>query len=313
MSVAIETEGLVRRFGTRTAVNELSFRAEAGEVFGLLGPNGAGKTTLVRLLNGVLKADAGRAHVLGCDPQTQGDALRRRSGVLTETPSIYERLTARQNLHFFGTLYGVPEADLARRTDALLEQFGLHDRADDRAGGFSKGMKQRLALARTLIHQPDILFFDEPTAGLDPEAAQQVTDLIAQYSGADGRTVFLCTHNLDEAGRLCDRVGILNHGRLLAVGKPDDLGRNLWDGQWVDIGLQTPPPTGLDAALRGVAGATQVQIKGAALAVQVRDESVIPAVVSAAAAAGAQILRVTPRAHSLHDIYFKLQAEAEAS
>jgi ABC-2 type transport system ATP-binding protein len=174
-------------------------------------------------------------------------------------------------------------------------------------------MKQRLALARTLIHQPDILFFDEPTAGLDPEAAQQVTDLIAQYSGADGRTVFLCTHNLDEAGRLCDRVGILNHGRLLAVGKPDDLGRNLWDGQWVDIGLTAPPPAGLDAALMGVAGATQVQIKGAALAVQVRDESVIPAVVSAAAAAGAQILRVTPRAHSLHDIYFKLQAEAEAS
>ncbi len=311
-SPAIQTDHLTRRFGDRTAVNQVSFNAEMGEVFGLLGPNGAGKTTLVRLLNGVLDISEGTARVLGCDPKTQGDELRQHTGVLTETPSLYERLTARDNLRFFGTLYNVPEAELEGRVDTLLEQFGLADRADDRAGSFSKGMKQRLALARTLVHQPQLLFFDEPTAALDPEASRQVTDLIAELSRKAGRTVFLCTHNLDEAGRLCDRVGIINHGRMLAVGTPAALAGELWQALWVDFTLRTAPEADFLNRINALPGVGDATLDDLKLGVQVSAEDAIPGVVAGVAAAGGQIMRVNPREHSLEEIYFRLQAEAKA-
>ena len=144
--------------------------------------------------------------------------MRRRTGVLTETPSLYESLSARENLRFFGDLYGVAEEALPGRVDALLEEFGLADRADDRAGTYSKGMRQRLALARTLLHEPRILFLDEPTAGLDPAASRMVNDLIQRLAAQGGHTIFLCTHNLAEAQRLCDRIGVIDRGTLRAVG-----------------------------------------------------------------------------------------------
>jgi ABC-2 type transport system ATP-binding protein len=309
-SPAIETERLVRRFGERAAVNEVSFSVETGEVFGLLGPNGAGKTTLVRLLNGVLESSGGSARVLGYDPMTQGDELRKHTGVLTETPSIYERLKARDNLRFFGTLYDVPEVELDRRVTDLLEEFGLAERANERTGGFSKGMKQRLALARTLVHRPQVLFFDEPTAALDPEAAQHVTDLIEQLSRKDGRTVFLCTHNLDEAGRLCDRVAVINQGRLLAVGKPAQLAGELWQGLWVDFTLYSAPGDDFLSAVKMLPGVTAATLDNLTLAVQVSAEDGIPGVVAGVVSAGGQIMRVAPREHSLQEIYFKLQREA---
>lgn len=310
MNPIIQTEQLTRRFGDRTAVDSVSLNIEPGEVFGLLGPNGAGKTTLVRLLNGILTPSGGSARINGCDPITDGDKVRAQTGVLTETPSIYERLTARDNLRFFGTLYNVPEADLDRRVNELLGRFGLQDRSNERVGGYSKGMKQRLALARTLIHQPKILYFDEPTAGLDPEAARDVTELIQELSRQDGRTVFLCTHNLDEAGRLCDRVAIINQGRLLAVGKPEQLARDLWQGLWVDFVLQTAPTPDFAQTVRNVPGVTGVNLDGVQLAVQVTAEDAIPGVIAGIAAAGALILRVNPREHSLQEIYFRLQEEA---
>ncbi len=194
MTNVIEMRELSREFGHVKALNGFSCDVHEGEVFGLLGPNGAGKTTTVRLLNGVLAPTSGQARVLGFDPVTQGTDLRRRTGVLTETPSLYERLTARDNLTIFGKLYGVKEPKLTARVNELLDLFGLAERADDRAGGFSKGMKQRLALARALLHEPELLFLDEPTAGLDPEAARHVMQLIAQLSRQKGRTVLLCTH-----------------------------------------------------------------------------------------------------------------------
>jgi len=310
MNPIIQTEQLTRRFGDRTAVDSVSLNIEPGEVFGLLGPNGAGKTTLVRLLNGILTPSGGSARINGCDPITDGDKVRAQTGVLTETPSIYERLTARDNLRFFGTLYNVPEADLDRRVNELLGRFGLQNRANERVGGYSKGMKQRLALARTLIHQPKILYFDEPTAGLDPEAARDVTELIQELSRQDGRTVFLCTHNLDEAGRLCDRVAIINQGRLLAVGKPEQLARDLWQGLWVDFVLQAAPTPDFEQKVRNVPGVTGINLDGVQLAVQVTAEDTIPGVIAGIAAAGALILRVNPREHSLQEIYFRLQEEA---
>jgi ABC-2 type transport system ATP-binding protein len=312
MTYTIQAENLARQFGSVRAVNDVSFEVEPGEVFGMLGPNGAGKTTLVRLLNGVIEPSAGTARVLGFDAMSQGHELRRYTGVLTETPALYERLTARDNLTFFGTLYGVPEAELPRRVDDLLECFGLKERADDRAGGYSKGMKQRLALARTLIHQPKVLFLDEPTAGLDPEAALQVTTLIEELSRQGGRTVFLCTHNLEEAQHLCDRVAVINQGRLLAVGTAEQLARGLWEGLWVDVTLQSAPEGDFCQRLRSIQGVLDVMGEGHNLSVQVQEEAVLPALVAGIVTAGGQILRVSPREHSLQEIYFKLQQEARS-
>lgn len=311
MGDAIHAAGLVRLFGDLRAVDGVTFHVAEGEVFGLLGPNGAGKTTLVRLLNGLLSASEGTARVLGCDPLAEGEAVRAQTGVLTETPSLYERLTARQNLLFFGRLYHVPEADLSRRIVDVLEQFGLAARVDDKVGGFSKGMKQRLALARTLIHRPKLLFFDEPTAGLDPEAARGVTELIENLSREDGRTVFLCTHNLTEAQRLCDRVAVINRGRLLAVGAPAQLARDLWQGLWVEVTLAAPLPAARVDSVRTLPGVTSMSLDGLTLALQLADENVIPALVTGIVTAGGQIMRVAPREHSLEEVYFRLQQEEQ--
>ena len=219
-SHVITTESLTRRFDEITAVDRLDLTVHAGEVLGFLGHNGAGKTTTVRLLNGVLAPSSGKARVLGLDPAEDGPELRARTGVLTETPAVDERLTGYENLSIFGELYRVLEADLPGRVDELLGLFQLEDRAHDRVSEYSKGMKQKLALARALIHEPDVLFLDEPTAGLDPVITRQVHDLIREQSRSGDRTVFLCTHNLDEAQRLCDRVALLQNGRMIALGSP---------------------------------------------------------------------------------------------
>ncbi len=313
MTAVIEAGGLTRDFGHVRAVDGLTFRVEEGQVFGMLGPNGAGKTTTVRLLNGVLTPSDGGASVLGFDPTTQGCELRQRTGVLTETPALYERLTARENLAIFGALYGVPEADLPRRVDDLLSLFGLAERADDRTGEFSKGMKQRLALARALLHEPPLLFLDEPTAGLDPEAARQVTQLIEQLSHQKGRTVFLCTHNLEEAERLCDQVAVLNRGRLLALGTLAELSRALWRGLWVDIEFRSPPAGAAADSLRAVRGVGEVQLEATRLTVRVESDDLVPTVVAVMVGQGAQIMRVNPRRHSLEDIYFELQNQQKGS
>jgi len=307
MTHAIEVRGLSRSFGDIRAVDRVTYTVEPGEVFGVLGPNGSGKTTMVRLINGVLAPSEGEARVLGLDPVTRGPEVRRQTGVLTETPSLYERLTARDNLTLFGTLYDVPEARLAARVNETLELFGLAERADDRAGGFSKGMKQRLALARALVHEPQILFLDEPTAALDPEASQQVTTLIEQLSHQSGRTVFLATHNLDEAQRLCDRVAVINKGRLLAVGTPQELARDLWSARWVDFELQAEPFSTLPEALLLMQGVQEVAPDNRRLSVQIADETLIPALVAEVVRLGGKIMRVNAREHSLEEIYFELQ------
>ncbi|MBN1248610.1 MAG: ABC transporter ATP-binding protein, partial [Anaerolineae bacterium] len=175
------------------------------------------------------------AQVLGLDPLIEGPALRRQTGVLTETPSLDDRLTARETLLLYGQLYGVQDQDLRQRAEGLLETFDLGERADELVGAYSKGMRQRLALARTLIHQPTVLFLDEPTAGLDPIARRDVHDLIMQLSDQEGRTIFLCTHDLAEAQKLCDRVAVMENGRLVAIGTPDGLARELHKGVHLTI------------------------------------------------------------------------------
>ncbi len=311
MANVIEVEGLVHRFGPRVALEGITFAIGRGEVFGLLGPNGAGKTTTVRLLNGLYKPEAGRMRVAGFDPQTQGQEVRNRCGVLTETPALYERLSAYQNLRFFAVLSGMPDHEISPRVMELLEYFDLEQRAGDRVGTFSKGMKQRLALARALLNRPEILFLDEPTSGLDPEASQQVHELIAEISRQEGRTVFLCTHNLYEAERLCDRVGVMERGRLKAVGTLEELRRAMRPDFEVEIEmLSTLPAEGLAelARLSGVSGVISTE-KGILAKMDRRETTA--ALVGKLVGAGAAIMRVEPRQASLEEIYFSLQNDGK--
>lgn len=303
----IETQGLSRHFGQKAAVREIDLQITRGEVFGFLGPNGAGKTTTVRLLNGVLASTGGWARVLGMDPIQEGSQVRRRTGVLTETPALYEQLTALENLNLFGALYDVDPATLSSRSGDLLKLMGLEGRQNDRVGGYSKGMKQRLAIARALLHAPDMLFLDEPTSGLDPAAARQVTEMIERLSEQEGRTIFLCTHNLVEAQRLCDRVGVITAGQLIAVGTPAELARQLWRDTWVDIELTAPTDSSILVTLRSQPGVVEVHVNGSLLTLHLADGDQIPGIVSALVYANARVMRVVPKEHTLEDIYFQLQ------
>jgi ABC-2 type transport system ATP-binding protein len=223
---------------------------------------------------------------------------------------LYERLSASENLKFFGTLQDIPEAALAHRVEEMLAFFELSHRANDKVETYSKGMKQRLALARALIHKPPLLFLDEPTSGLDPEAAQQVNDLIADLTNQNGQTVVLATHNLTEAQRLCDRVAVMNNGKILALGSLKELSHKLWPVTWVDIKFQKTPSTNLSELIKDCRGVTQVSAKNDSLSIQVEKEDVIPDIVRYLVEQGEAIMKVDPRDHTLEDIYFALQAGA---
>lgn len=308
-TAAIRATGLGRAFGAVRAVDGLSFEVGAGETFGLLGHNGAGKTTTIRLLNGVLGRDAGEVEVLGMDPAVDGAGIRGRTGVLTETPSLDERLSAAENLAFFGRLYGVTHGRLDDRITALLEAFGLAERGSDRVGGFSRGMKQRLALARTLVHDPDILFLDEPTAALDPLAARDVHELVEGFRRDQRRTVVLTTHNLVEAQRLCDRVLIMQRGRALAVGSPAELAQSVVRARTVEIDV---PPEHTAAAAEALerAGGGHVSVAAHGLTLRVDQREAIPAAVALLARAGIPIYRVAEREPDLEAAYFALHGRA---
>jgi len=312
-SPVIVTHGLTRRFGDITAVDSLDLTVRAGEVLGFLGHNGSGKTTTVRLLNGVLAATAGSARVLGLDPGVAGAELRRRTGVLTETPSLDERLTASENLTLFAQLYGVAEADVAGRVAELLETFQLAERAADRVSGFSKGMKQRLALARALLHKPELLFLDEPTSGLDPVSTRQVHTIIRDLSRNGGHTVFLCTHNLEEAQRLCDRVAVLEHGRLMALGTPAELAHSLWHGVRLEIEVAPQATeTALDVLLAFPDARDVAQMENQpVLTVALPTREHIPQLAARLVAANAPLYRLTPQEPTLEDVYFALHGHEE--
>ncbi len=283
----------------------LSFDVGRGETFGLLGHNGAGKTTTIRLVNGVLSRDAGRVSVLGMDPATDGERVRARTGVLTETPSLDERLTATENLEFFGRLYGVTGSRLRDRVRTLLDVFGLADRADDRVGRFSRGMKQRLALARTLAHDPDVLFLDEPTAALDPVAAREVHELVESFRRDQRRTVIMCTHNLVEAERLCDRVAILRNGKAIAIGSPGELARSIRAPVTVDIEVRPDERERAIQILRD-AGVAEPLLSRAGVTFRAPSREAIPPGVAALADAGLSIYRVANTEPDLEAVYFAL-------
>jgi ABC-2 type transport system ATP-binding protein len=226
MKVAVSTEKLSKYYGKGgeiKALDGLDLEVYEGETFGLLGPNGAGKTTTVRLLNCIIKPTSGTAIVNRHDILKEGTAVKRVTGMLAESPGVYEKLSAKEFLEFSGALYDVPKDVLAERIDDLLKLFGLYDRRDYLLEGYSRGMKQKVLIAAALIHDPPILFFDEPTSGLDPSAALIVKDLIRKLADSAGKTIFICSHILPIVEELCDRIGIIHQGKLIALGTVNEI------------------------------------------------------------------------------------------
>ncbi len=304
----IRTENLTRRYDRVLALEGLTFEVHKGELLALLGPNGAGKTTTLRLLLGLISPTSGRIWIAGELMTPESHRLRRQIGYLPETPGFWERLPAWKNLEIYARLYGVPAA--RARAMALLEQFGLADRARDPVATFSKGMRQRLALARALIHDPPILLLDEPTAGLDPEAALEVRELLRSLKG-QGRTILLSTHDLEEAERLGDRVAILRT-RLLALDTPDRLRAQRF-GTMVAIEVDGEPEPYL-SRIRGQPGVIQAAIRNGRLEVQVADlRTVTPDLVRSLVEMGAPILSVTPVKASLEELYLRIIREGRGS
>jgi ABC-2 type transport system ATP-binding protein len=222
-SPAIRTAGLSKQFGTIRALDDLALEIPRGMIFGFLGPNGSGKTTTIRLLLGLLEPTSGGAQVLGYDIRTNAAAIRERTGALLEHCGLYERLSAQDNLDLYGRFWRLGREARQARIKELLTHLDLWDRRHEVVAGWSRGMKQKLAIARALLHRPELVFLDEPTAGLDPIAARALCDDLSRLSTSQGVTVFLTTHNLAEAQRLCALVGVVQNGRLLAVGPPREL------------------------------------------------------------------------------------------
>jgi ABC-2 type transport system ATP-binding protein len=308
---AIETRDLTRRFPSGTALDGLSFELASGEVLALLGPNGAGKTTTVRLLNGILAPDGGSARVLGFDPATEGDEVRRRTGVLTENAGLDDRLTTRENLELTARLRGFDRAGARRRTDEVLEAFGMASRAEDLTQGFSTGQRKRVALARALLHDPQVLFLDEPTSGLDPAGTRDVIELIDRLAG-EGRTIVLATHFLGEAGRLADRMAVLHRGRLRAFGRPAELAADLWAAVTADVDAGRPLDAAEMAAVEAVHGVLHTERTDTGGRAHVRDRSVVPAVVTALVDRSVPVFGVAASAPSLEDVYFEIEARIRA-
>ncbi len=220
---AIQTKQLTRSFGTLKAVDRLTLEIPRGTVFGFLGPNGSGKTTTIRLLLGLLDADSGEAQVLGFNTREQANEVRTRCGALLEHHGLYERLSAADNLDYYGQIWHMSGTDREKRIRELLEPLDLYGRRDEPIGRWSRGMKQKLAVARTLMHRPELVFLDEPTAGLDPVASSALREDLSSLVVHEGVTIFLTTHNLVEAEKLCSQVGVINHGQLLVTGSPAEL------------------------------------------------------------------------------------------
>ncbi len=303
----LHLESLTKKFGANTAVNALSLEVAEGEVFGFLGPNGAGKTTTVRMLTSLIGPTAGHASVNGFEIGRDDDRIRACVGILTETPGMYDRLSAEKNLTIFARLYGV--SDAVGQVSRYLRMLGLWERRGDEVGSFSKGMRQKLAIARALLHEPKIVFLDEPTSGLDPEAAKLVRDFVAELK-TEGRTIFLCTHNLDEADRLCDRIGIFKT-RLLTVDTPANLRQRLY-GRKVVFHVEQMNP-GWAESIGRLPFVKDVQIVANKLVVGLDNpDSENPTIVKLLVEAGAGVQFVGELRHSLEDVYLNFIQQEES-
>jgi ABC-2 type transport system ATP-binding protein len=304
----IEIQNLTKAFNGNVVVDKLTLHIAAGEVFGFLGPNGAGKTTTVRMLTSLIAPTSGRASLMGYEIGRDDREIRRRVGLLTETPGMYDRLSAWKNMTIYARLYEV--ADVAGQVEKYLRMLGLWERRHDAVGAFSKGMKQKLAIARALLHEPPILFLDEPTAGLDPEASRMLRDFISQLRG-EGRAIFLCTHNLDEADRLCDRIAVFK-SRLRVVDTPSNLRQEMYGRQIIFHLANEAEP--LLTAVSHLPYLRQSQAEANKLLLSLEDpERYNPELIRLLVNAGAEIQFVSEARRSLEEIYLQLvQEEGES-
>ena len=305
----ITVENLTKKFGEVTAVEGLTFSVEEGEVFGFLGPNGAGKTTTIRMLCCLLSKTSGEATIDNYDISKSVDSLqiRRMIGLVPDNVGLYEDLTAFENLDFYGKLYEVPEGRRRENIERFLKMLDLWDRKDARAGSFSKGMKQKLALARALVHEPKLLFMDEPTANLDPESAKTVRDFILEVK-KQGRTIFLNTHNLDEAQRICDRIGIIKT-RLLRIGSPEQLRESLTKPK-IEVRLAEVSEALVDALRNKIPN--KIEVSDSKLIIDVTDpDKENPVIVNAISSSGGQIREVGQVVPTLEDVYLQIVKETK--
>ena len=307
----ISAQAITRRFGDRIAVEDVSFDVKGGEVFGLLGPNGAGKTTTLRMLGGLIPPTTGHIAIDGqAFTRANGAALRARIGFLTESPGLWENLSVEDNLCFYARLYGIPRPALA--AELVLRPFELWERRHDKVALLSKGMKQKLALARALVHEPEVVLLDEPTANLDPKTARAVRDLLLELR-AQGRAVVVSTHNLAEVERIADRVALVSR-TLIAIGAPATLRREVF-GRRLRVRMASvwPPLTHL-AAVAVRAGGQDVKIDGRSLSMVLEaPDASTPAIVRMLVDAGAEIREVHDEQPALEDVYLKLLGSKAAS
>jgi len=305
--MAIRTEALTRDFAGVRAVDSLSLEVPAGIVFGFLGPNGSGKTTTIRLLLGLLEPTRGRAAVLGFDSQTEAAQIRERCGALLEHPGLYERLSAEDNLEFYGRVWRLSPDERRARSRELLTHLGLWERRREAVGTWSRGMKQKLAVARTLLHRPSLIFLDEPTAGLDPVAAAALREDLYELVAREGVTVFLTTHNLAEAEKLCAQVGVIRQGRLLAVGSPNDL-RARTGGPRAEVVGRGFSPAVL-AELRARPEVANVEAQDGHLSLELRGPVDLAPLTRLLIASGAEIEEVRKGKASLEEVFLTLVEE----
>jgi ABC-2 type transport system ATP-binding protein len=308
---ALRADDLTRDFGSVRALDHLSLEVRRGILFGFLGPNGAGKTTAIRAFLGLIDPTSGRAEVLGMDTRRDGDAIRARCGALLEHSGLYERLSAQDNLEFYGRVWHIPLAARRARIKELLEGIGLWDRRRELVGQWSRGMKQKLAVARAVLHHPELIFLDEPTAGLDPVASAALRDDLAALAAREGVTIFLTTHNLPEAERLCTEVGVIRGGRLVAVGSPTSL-RADRGGARIEIEA-TGVTQELMAALQSRAEVEHAQANNGTIALTLRDGMRVAPIVAMLVESGAAIEEVRKVRPSLEASFLELMEGARIS
>jgi len=304
VGTVIRTERLTKHFGSLKAVNGIDLDVREGEVFGFLGPNGAGKTTTLRLLCALIAPTSGTAEVAGYRLGHDDQKIRASVGILTEQPGLYDRQSAWDNLVFYSTLYGLDRATAHAQAERFLRLMGLWERRKEPVVTFSRGMKQKMAIARAALHEPRILFLDEPTTGLDPDAAKTVREFIVALRG-EGRTVFLCTHNLDEADRLCDRIAFFRQ-QVIRIDTPDHLRAELY-GRAIEIRLlPSPRPEDL-VRVKAVPGVRDARFENGSIIVEAPDPlATNPQLIRALVDGGAQIAFVTERKPPLEDVYLKI-------
>jgi len=310
MEHVIEVSDLTKYYGDLLAVDHISFAVHEGEVFGFLGPNGAGKTTTQRMLTTLLEPTEGRIAIFGHDLARDAYPVKRRMGLVPEESNVYTELTAWDNLMFTAQLYRVPRAERAERARKLLAAFGLGEKQDVKVGDFSKGMRRRLSIAMALIHRPSLLFLDEPTPGLDAQSTRAIRDLVRQMN-AEGTTIFLTTHQIEEANQLCDRVAIINHGRIAAIDTPERLKQTFQRVQSVQVALEEPPadsePAGGLTSLPGVTTAVKM---GDKWRLYTEDPStLLPLLIDYARAHDLRVVSLNTLSPSLEDVFLEITGQ----